>query len=137
MKNKPQTEMELGVNFIPPKLVEVIDWGFLHGLPVHECEKFHSYYSSNGWKVGRNPMKSWRDAANLWRLKWRENFKNGKFSVYELTKIIEAKQKMADYWKRKSSETASGRVWEKPEYKATYAELMKQIREMNEKLAGM
>jgi hypothetical protein len=31
-----------------------------------EAEKFVNYYTSNGWKVGKNPMKSWGAAANNW-----------------------------------------------------------------------
>ena len=31
-----------------------------------EAEKFVNYYTSNGWKVGKNPMKSWTHAANTW-----------------------------------------------------------------------
>jgi uncharacterized protein YdaU (DUF1376 family) len=31
-----------------------------------EAEKFINYYESNGWKVGKNPMKSWTHAVNNW-----------------------------------------------------------------------
>ena len=31
-----------------------------------ESEKFFNYYESNGWKVGKNPMKNWKAAANNW-----------------------------------------------------------------------
>lgn len=31
-----------------------------------EAEKFYNYYESNGWKVGKNPMKNWKAAANNW-----------------------------------------------------------------------
>jgi len=31
-----------------------------------EAEKFVNYYESNGWKVGKNSMKSWGAAANNW-----------------------------------------------------------------------
>ena len=31
-----------------------------------EAEKFFNYYESNGWKVGKNPMKNWKAAANNW-----------------------------------------------------------------------
>ena len=27
---------------------------------------FHSYYESNGWKVGKNPMKDWKAAVRSW-----------------------------------------------------------------------
>ena len=31
-----------------------------------EAQKFHDFYSANGWKVGRNPMKNWEAAARNW-----------------------------------------------------------------------
>jgi hypothetical protein len=31
-----------------------------------EAEKFVNYYTSNGWKVGKNPMRSWTHAVNNW-----------------------------------------------------------------------
>jgi hypothetical protein len=35
------------------------------GYP-QEADKFIDYYSSNGWKVGRNAMKDWRATARRW-----------------------------------------------------------------------
>lgn len=31
--------------------------------------KWHNYYTSNGWKVGKNPMKDWRAAVRTWETK--------------------------------------------------------------------
>lgn len=31
-----------------------------------DAQKFIDYYSSNGWKVGRNPMKDWKAAVRTW-----------------------------------------------------------------------
>jgi predicted transcriptional regulator len=31
-----------------------------------EAERFWDYYQSNGWKVGRNPMKDWEATARRW-----------------------------------------------------------------------
>jgi len=31
------------------------------------AEEFHAFYESNGWKVGRNPMKSWQAACRTWQ----------------------------------------------------------------------
>ncbi|MBQ1294677.1 MAG: hypothetical protein IIY21_11600 [Clostridiales bacterium] len=51
--------------FAKPTLEEikayVIDKGY-HFDP----EAFFSYYESNGWKVGKNPMKSWQSACITW-----------------------------------------------------------------------
>jgi len=32
----------------------------------HESEKFYNYYESNGWKVGKNAMVSWKHALSGW-----------------------------------------------------------------------
>lgn len=29
-------------------------------------EHFHDYYTSNGWKVGKAPMKDWQAAVRTW-----------------------------------------------------------------------
>ncbi len=42
------------------------------GLPETEADKFFNYYESNGWKVGRNPMKSWTAATITWRRNYEE-----------------------------------------------------------------
>lgn len=34
--------------------------------PPETAEEIHDYYTSNGWKVGRNPMKDWRAACRNW-----------------------------------------------------------------------
>lgn len=31
-----------------------------------DSEKFHSHYTSVGWKVGKNPMKDWKAAVRTW-----------------------------------------------------------------------
>lgn len=31
-----------------------------------DAEKFYNYYESNGWKVGKNPMKDWKAAIRTW-----------------------------------------------------------------------
>lgn len=34
-----------------------------------DAERFVSYYEAIGWKVGRNPMKSWQAAVRTWASK--------------------------------------------------------------------
>lgn len=38
------------------------------GMAPNEVDKFVAYYGSNGWRVGRNPMKSWQHALTRWHL---------------------------------------------------------------------
>ena len=37
------------------------------GLPDSEAERFWNYYESNGWRVGRNPMRSLEAAVGHWK----------------------------------------------------------------------
>jgi hypothetical protein len=38
-------------------------------LNRRETELFLAYYESNGWKVGKNPMKDWARAVTGWKLR--------------------------------------------------------------------
>lgn len=42
------------------------------GLPASEVDRFFNYYESNGWRVGKNPMKSWRAAMVNWKLNYEQ-----------------------------------------------------------------
>ena len=37
-----------------------------------DAEAFVAFYESNGWKVGRNPMRDWRQAVITWEKRQRE-----------------------------------------------------------------
>lgn len=55
--------------FTPPTLREVIEEMSTktdeHNAQIQSV-RFHSYYESNGWMVGRNRMKNWKSAAAGW-----------------------------------------------------------------------
>lgn len=51
-----------------------------------ESSKFVNYYESNGWKVGKNPMKNWKASANTWIIKFNENAKGIKNNQRKLNK---------------------------------------------------
>ncbi|MGO5362416.1 hypothetical protein ACTQY8_05560 [Collinsella bouchesdurhonensis] len=51
--------------FIAPTLEQVRDYAAEKRLVV-DCERFIDYYTANGWKVGRNPMKDWKAAVRNW-----------------------------------------------------------------------
>lgn len=52
-----------------PTIEEIKLHGAKIGLSDSEAEKFFNYYESNGWKVGRVPMKSWHHALSGWKLR--------------------------------------------------------------------
>ena len=51
--------------FTPPTVEEVRAYCRERGNHV-DPQRFVDYYTSNGWKVGRNPMKDWRAAVGTW-----------------------------------------------------------------------
>lgn len=53
--------------FQKPTLDEVKEYVVDHGLLTEvNPARFFDYYESNGWKVGKNPMKDWRAAVRNW-----------------------------------------------------------------------
>lgn len=63
--------------FIKPTLTEVKMQAAKTGLPETEAEKFFDYYSANGWRVGRNPMRSFPHAVANWKRTWEERRQTG------------------------------------------------------------
>lgn len=62
--------------FTPPTIEQVTDYCRERGNQV-DPQKWLDHYSSNGWKVGRNPMKDWKAAVRT----WERNDGNGHFSA--------------------------------------------------------
>lgn len=54
--------------FAPPSTQEVESYARETGLRV-DAQRFVNYYTSIGWKVGKNPMKDWRAAVRTWERK--------------------------------------------------------------------
>ena len=54
--------------FAPPTREELDLAAAKIGLASTEVDKFVAYYGSNGWRVGRNPMRSWQHALTRWKL---------------------------------------------------------------------
>mgnify|MGYP003632181203 CR=1 FL=1 len=50
----------------PTNALEVENYLRSKGLSIDEAINFYEYYESNGWKVGKNPMKNWKMAVNRW-----------------------------------------------------------------------
>lgn len=51
--------------FAPPTVDDVRQYSESKGYKI-DAEAFIAFYESNGWKVGRNPMKNWRSAVITW-----------------------------------------------------------------------
>lgn len=51
--------------FNRPTVQEVADYCRERGNQV-DAQRFVDYYTANGWRVGKNPMKDWRAALRTW-----------------------------------------------------------------------
>jgi hypothetical protein len=60
--------------FSKPTIEEIAEYCHERNNTV-DPEAFYAFYESNGWKVGKNPMKSWKMAVITWE---KNNFGNGK-----------------------------------------------------------
>lgn len=59
--------------FSPPELEEIEAYFAEKGGTAAQAERFRDFYESNGWKVGKNPMKSWKAAASGWMSRDKES----------------------------------------------------------------
>lgn len=51
--------------FVKPTIQE-IQAHILEKGYTFDAEAFYAFYESNGWKVGKNPMKNWKAACTTW-----------------------------------------------------------------------
>jgi hypothetical protein len=60
--------------FTPPTLDEVREYANTKGYSPQEFdpESFIAFYGSKGWKVGKNKMESWHQAASGWVARYRK-----------------------------------------------------------------
>ena len=61
-KSKSQSKSYI---FVPPTLEEVKTYCLERENNV-DAERWFDYYSANGWKVGKNPMKDWKATVRYW-----------------------------------------------------------------------
>lgn len=111
------------------------------GLSDQDAAKFFNYYESNGWKVGRNPMKSMPHALANWKNNGYGNvgqLGQKPLSVMEMNTVLKAKQNAADALKLKYCSTmAMGDQWNDEKARQNYLGLKKEIRELNSKIGRM
>lgn len=69
---EPTPEAPKKKKFVPPKIEDVKVIFAEKGATPAQAEQFFAYYESNGWRVGKNPMKNWKAAAAGWVSRDRE-----------------------------------------------------------------
>ena len=71
---KPEPEKPKAKKFIKPTVEEIAAYCKEKKYNVN-AQQFFSYYESNGWKIGRNAMKSWQAAVQNWNTREKANNK--------------------------------------------------------------
>jgi hypothetical protein len=84
--------------FVPPTLEEVIDYCNERQNNI-DPEQFIDYYTTNGWKVGKNKMKDWKASVRTWERNGYSDTKKTKkvkdgwsYIDDEIDRILEEKQ---------------------------------------------
>ena len=69
-----QQEKPKRKNFVKPTVEEIAAFCKEKKYTVN-AQQFFNYYESNGWKIGRNAMKSWQAAVQHWNTRDKANKK--------------------------------------------------------------
>lgn len=82
-----QAKLAKSGRFVPPSLSEVKEYIAEKGYGVN-AESFVAFYESKGWYVGKNKMKSWKQALVTWENRNKEktggsNYEEKTNSVYD------------------------------------------------------
>lgn len=93
--DKPKSKGN-GSRFAPPSLEEAKAYIKQKGYSIDPVA-FFSHYQTNGWKVGKNPMKCWKSAVSSWEA--REN-KDQKKDSPEWAKIPRDNDDLAPWAKK-------------------------------------
>ena len=64
-ESKTDKEVKPKKRFVKPTLEEVQAYCKERNNKV-DAQRWFDYYSSNGWKVGKNPMKDWKACVRTW-----------------------------------------------------------------------
>lgn len=73
VKESKKRERTTTTKFKKPTLEELQSYCQEKGYTFN-ADTFIDYYESNGWRVGKNPMRSWKASCSY----WNQNEKNGK-----------------------------------------------------------
>lgn len=87
-RNNTNNNIEKKV-FIPPSLEQIAKYCLEINSEI-DPESFYDFYSSNGWKIGKNEMEDWKAAVRTWDRREKKDKKvSGLPNRYENTGVKE------------------------------------------------
>lgn len=107
------------MKFAIPSLDEVKFQAAKISLPETEAEKFHNYYESVGWVVGRKKMVSWHHAITGWKLRSQERVQRSREispsaqAILWQTELKRVEERISDLRKRNQCESHENKPWDK------------------------
>lgn len=81
-KKEPVAAAPALPRFVKPSLEEVSSYADRMRYAGFNAARFYAFYESNGWKVGRNPMRSWKNAVTSWHFRDQETSQPVKRPTY-------------------------------------------------------
>ena len=88
-ENTPSTEPRARARFVKPTVEEVAAYIADKGY-AFDAEDFYNFYESNGWRVGKNPMKNWKAACATWQ---KIENQRGRYEAHLDAKMDEREEK--------------------------------------------
>lgn len=76
VKESKENESEEAVNRFTPPTLEAVQAYCIERKNSINPERFISYYSANGWRIGSQPMQDWRAAVRSWESNGVDDRKN-------------------------------------------------------------
>lgn len=73
--------------FSPPSVDDVRVYCTENGFRV-DPDRFVDFYTSNGWRVGKNPMKDWKAAVRSWERKEKQNGKTESKPLWNVGTVV-------------------------------------------------
>ena len=95
--------------FIKPSITELIN-EFTDRVtdPTQQAEIFLNHYESNGWKVGKNPMKSWKHAVTNWITRGNQNGTGQQFGQKAVSKSDRRDEAARRYMEENNGDGVAG-----------------------------
>lgn len=87
-EQESQSEKPKVKKFVKPTVEEIAAYCQEKNYTIN-AKQFFNYYESNGWRIGRNPMKSWHAALQTWQARektgtiWANNSTDAGTAGYE------------------------------------------------------